>query len=238
MRLSVTGCLAILGRQKYIFWRMIFKSKESKPFEPPAQFFMYTSPLLHAPARIFRLLLNAPGFAFQYLAKLYLDLLLLRQGPQQLPVSRSWLRLLLVSYTLSNVAVIWPLAPLPAATLLGVFDLLLVAAVTAILLWVKGLFNRYHQTLSAVTGCGTVFNLLSVPLLYGSGLESTAPEQAEVLAAPILLLSIAFSCWSFAVSVHIIRHALSLSVGRSILLNIGLFALYYQLGQKGLQLLS
>lgn len=238
MRLSATGCLAILGRQKYISWRLIFKSKESKPLDPPARFFMYTFSPLHAPARISRLLLNAPGFAFQYLAKLYLDLLLLRQGPQQLPVSRSWLRLLLVFYALSNVAVLWQVAPLLAATLLGLFDLLLVATVTAGLLWAKGLFNRYQQTLSAVTGCGTVFNVLSVPLVYGGGLETMAPEQAEVLAAPILLLSIAFSCWSFAVSVHIIRHALSLSVGRSILLNIGLFTLYYQLGQTGLRLLS
>lgn len=142
-----------------------------------------------------------------------------------------WLQLLLVTYSLGNIAIAWLLLPLLPATIMGIFNTLLVAGVTALLLSCKGFISRLHQSLSALMGCGTLLNALSFPL---ATMANNAPEITPLLAA----LNMWLVLWGFAVSVHIIRCALSVTAGLSLLINIGLFVFYYVVGQKTLQFLS
>ena len=161
-------------------------------------------------------------------ARLYWGLLLLRESPEVLPISQPWLQTLLVGYSLGNIAIASLVLPLAQAVVMGVFNTLLVCAATALLLWTRGLGNRLHQTLSALTGCGALLNLLSIPLVW---VTLTGPRGAFLPA----LLNMGMAVWGFLVSVTILRHALSVALEISLLVNIGLFVGYYLLGQQVLR---
>ncbi len=96
---------------------------------------------------------------------------------------------------------------------------LLTALVYAALLLGRRL-ARYVQTLTALLLTGVAFNAVSVPL--------TALARPQNGLGLIILLLVG---WSFAVSVHILRHALDIPVPGSVLVNIGFFLVaYYGLG--------
>jgi len=136
------------------------------------------------------------------LLQFWLGLCLLRHVPQQLPPSLWLLGLSIVCYAVGSVMVMALSYGLATGVQLGLMELLLLSGYVAGLLSLAGKRERIQQTLSALTGAGT---LLAVPALALTLVESAMDLQL----APLWLLLL---LWNLLVTAHIMRHALSSSM--------------------------
>ena len=138
---------------------------------------------------------------------LWFDICLLRAGPQDLPASRELLGLSMASYTLASFLLSVPGYPLVSAVQLALMDagLVVVFAVTA--LYLTGKMARLTQTLTALSGTGTLLGLIALPViqLLSSGKDAVQPA---LLAG---MLWLALFGWNLIVVAHIVRHALSVN---------------------------
>jgi hypothetical protein len=91
---------------------------------------------------------------------------------------------------------------------LAFLDLLVMTVFVLVMLYLSDKTARIVQTLSALSGAGTLLGLLALPLVLLSGPASTEASLPFALTLVWLLLSF----WNLVVSAHIIRHALSTSL--------------------------
>jgi hypothetical protein len=135
----------------------------------------------------------------------FIQICLLRRGPQDLPTSGILLAIALAAHTLMAVLFFAVYENAMKALLSGALDTVLLAALTGTLLYVQRQNARFVQTLTALAGTGALFTLISLPVsgwFLGAG-----PESREGGIAIMLLLTLV--AWSLAVAGHIFRHALS-----------------------------
>jgi len=140
------------------------------------------------------------------LITIWLDICLLRAGPQDLPASRTLLGLTVGSYLLVSLLLSLPGFPGGTAVLVAVLDLGLLVAFTTALLYFFGKWARLQQTLTALTGTGTLLGMLALPMVY---LLSQGPEENFIAGLAALFWLFLFG-WSLLVVAHIMRHALSI----------------------------
>ena len=140
------------------------------------------------------------------LITIWLDICLLRAGPQDLPASQTLLGLTISSYLLVSLLLSLPGFPAATAVLVAVLDLGLLVAFAVALLYFFGKWSRLRQTLTALTGTGTLLGLLALPLVY---LLFRGPEENPIAGLAALCWMFLFG-WSLLVVAHIMRHALSI----------------------------
>ncbi len=131
---------------------------------------------------------------------------LLKVTPQQLPVSNTLMWLTLVAYAVTSSLAIVALGTTPSQALLaGPLASAIIASLTAVLLYLRNFRERTIQTLTALCGSGVVLNLILLPiaLMMSPGREPVAANPVATISLYVLLL------WSFAVTAHVLRHALS-----------------------------
>lgn len=139
------------------------------------------------------------------LIEAFLQICLLRRGPQDLPRSTLLLYLVLGLYALAGVMLALAYQPIPSAIALSLTDTALLSAMTGLLLYLYGRTARVVQTLSALAGTGF---LLALAALVPTWWWTTARASgADASLAPLALLALVV--WSIAVAGHILRHALS-----------------------------
>lgn len=144
-----------------------------------------------------------------------LGILLLKDGPQDLPAGNAALLLAAGLYLAATGASLSlgegtdnPIGVLALALLL---PLILVR----IVLGLRGRPARWTQTLSALFGTSGLLSLLSLPLAGFSGSE---PGPVVMVTSLVLFF------WSFAVDGHIWRHALDTSFAVGLAVAVVLFA--------------
>ena len=93
------------------------------------------------------------------LVKAFLDIALLRRGPQDLPASPLLLYLALAAVLVSYVLAISPLHLLPQSLMRAVVDIGFIAAFVYLLLSVAGRRVRFAQTITALFGAGAVLGV-------------------------------------------------------------------------------
>lgn len=143
------------------------------------------------------------------LVRLFAAICLLRAAPQDLPASRTLLGLPLGLYVLFAWLLAIPAYGQPRAVWVALLDSALLIAFIQILLHVLGRGARVPQTLTAMAGCGSLLGLLALPLvLWGQPSQAEEPVSGVLLYGWLLLL-----VWNLVVSGHILRHALSTSLG-------------------------
>ena len=138
---------------------------------------------------------------------IWFDICLLRAGPQDLPASRELLGLSMASYVLASFLLSLPGYPLVAAGQLALMDASLVVVFAATTLYLTGKMARFTQTLTALSGTGTLLGLIALPViqLLTSGEDAGQPA---LLAGMLWLLLFG---WNLLVVAHIMRHALSVN---------------------------
>lgn len=137
----------------------------------------------------------------------FIDICLLRAGPQDLPASSALLALTLLAYIASGVIVLLPSASPGSAVTQALVDTLLLAGLLRLALQWRGFPKRFDQTLAALAGAGAFLGMIAWPLV-----ASIYYADAQGLAAPFQsLLLLAVFVWTLAVIGHILRHALSTS---------------------------
>ncbi|MFP4208328.1 MAG: hypothetical protein ACLFSC_06670 [Wenzhouxiangella sp.] len=131
-----------------------------------------------------------------------IGIILLRQGPQDLPPGPSVLLAVLAFYMLVAALSLNMGSPSGSPTTILLLATGLPMVLTWIVLRLKSRVSRWEQTLGALYGTSALLSLLSLPLNVQAGTEP---------APPVVLLSLLIFLWSFAVDAHIWRHALEVS---------------------------
>lgn len=152
------------------------------------------------------------------LLTIWFDICLLRAGPQDLPVSRVLLGLMLSGYLLVSTLVSLPGYPVATAMQIAVTDLGLLLAFAGSLLFITGNMARLNQTLTALAGSGVLLGLLALPLVQ----SLYQAQDAEQVSVAVLMFWLLLMGWSLLVVAHIIRHALSVTLP----IGVGLSVLY------------
>jgi hypothetical protein len=135
----------------------------------------------------------------------FVQICLLRSGPQDLPTSGILLAITLTAYTVMSILLSKVYLSAPSALVSGVLDTALLVALTVILLYVQRRNARVVQTVTALAGTGAIITFVALPIsgwLYGA-------DQAAGEGGFAVLLWLILTGWSLAVIGHIFRHALS-----------------------------
>ena len=138
---------------------------------------------------------------------LFLDICLFRKGPQDVPAGMALLKLCLLSYGLSGLVVLLLNTPAPVAILQILLDLVLLAGLLRLALLARRHPQRFEQTLSALTGTGTLIGLLALPVMIWIVRQGA---DGDIQLPSLLLLGL--MAWSIAVMAHILRHALDVPI--------------------------
>ncbi|MDG4596266.1 MAG: hypothetical protein P9F75_11360 [Candidatus Contendobacter sp.] len=141
------------------------------------------------------------------LFELFLDICLFRKGPQDVPAGMALLKLCLLGYGLSGLALLLLSTSAPVAILQILLDLVLLAGLLHLALLARRHPQRFEQTLSALTGTGTLMGLLALPVMVW--IVRQGPSGDTQLPA---LLWLGLMAWSITVMAHILRQALDIPV--------------------------
>lgn len=163
----------------------------------------------------------------------FIDICLLRAGPQDLPASGMLLVLTLLAYIVSGMIVLLPSTSFGSAVVQALVDAVLLAGLLRLTLRWRGFSSRFGQTLTALAGAGAFQGMIAWPLV-----ASVHHANAQGLVAPFQsLLLLALFMWTLLVIGHILRHALSTSYAAGFLfgavyvtLSMGLLSWFFPQG--------
>lgn len=143
------------------------------------------------------------------LLKIFLDIIFLRAGPQDVPVSFFLLKTTMVVYFVSGMLTSLFSFPLLSAMGISLVDTALLISIIWITLRVRHLDNRIPQTITAALGALGIFTMISLPINLWYTIFSYTMEQStdQFFTLTMLFLLI----WNLSVLGHILRHALNIT---------------------------
>jgi hypothetical protein len=144
-----------------------------------------------------------------------LDMLRLRSGPQDLPGGWLIAAILALAY-IGQGFIADRVIDNPDAAPRTLLAISVQFGIVALLLNLRSYQARIPQTLSALSGTGFIFGMLSLLILARVDPGKPQPDLA--------LLYLVLFGWSLAVDAHIYRHALSVKFGIGALLAVLIFA--------------
>jgi len=159
-----------------------------------------------------------------YLLKVFLDICLLRAGPQDLPASHFLMWLALALHALLGVVFALFTLPLGQALLAAATGTALLLLAIQIALTITYKPERRIQTVTALAGSELLLGLLA--LLPTVWFYSVDGAQARLLPS---LLSLLFIVWGVVVTGHILRHALAISQAFALMLALAYTLFSYSL---------
>jgi hypothetical protein len=149
------------------------------------------------------------------LIRLFMQIALLRRGPQDVPASPLLLALTVAGYFAINFAVSAVLPPVPGSWLAQlVLDVVFMFVWYVLLMKLAHKPERFLQTTTAVYGYQAVLS----PLLVSIGWLMRRFAQDSVWQFPITLISLALLIWVIAANSHIVKAALEWSMPPSVAL--------------------
>lgn len=147
----------------------------------------------------------------------FVQLALMRIAPQDLPASMSLFWPAALAYV--GVGVVMLVDQLDTMTTMGVvlLDTLLILGLVRWQLRLRKLHNRELQTYTAVLGAGAILGLVSWPVVAWFAPALMAAE-AEVW---VMLIYMLLMTWNLMLLAHIMRHALSATLGVGLVFAMG-----------------
>lgn len=140
------------------------------------------------------------------LLEAFFQIAMRRRGPEDLPDSSFLLYASLAAYMLAQVPVALEFYGRSMSSLLAI---LADTGLLALVFWLPLQFTRrtgrYRRTMTALAGTGALLSLVQAPLVFFSGMASTAGQPPVGATLGLLLLLI----WSIVVQAHIAARALS-----------------------------
>jgi len=154
--------------------------------------------------------------ALSTISKAFLDICLLKKGPEDLPKSSVLLFLCLFMYTLIDVLLTVQSRPFEYALMVSLVDVGFLLLVTSLILKQHQKLDRWHQTMTALFGTGVILGIFIFPLVFGGGQNQYEAWVQQIIVFLFLIMVI----WNVAVLAHIVRHAISTSMGIGIMIAI------------------
>jgi hypothetical protein len=147
------------------------------------------------------------------------EICLLRRGPQDLPASTLLLGIALLAHAVMSSLIAAVYYASGTSVLFGLTDTALLVFLVGATLTFQRLQSRLVQTLSAFAGAGAILQLVALPLT--AWLVATRQAGQGTHGAELILY--ALTGWSWAISAHILRHALGIRFGPAFALAIVFF---------------
>lgn len=139
------------------------------------------------------------------LAAAFVEIALHRRGPESLPASRLFFRVVLAAYLLAGFALLSSSGTLNGtAAVLFVVNCGLYLGYVWLILEVVKFRSRFLQTATALLGVDTFFNLVGIPLWAWTA----ALQESEIAATFPALLTVALFVWSIDVAGFVLARAL------------------------------
>lgn len=138
------------------------------------------------------------------LLRIFFDLCRFRSAPQDLPYSKFLMALCVACYFLVGFAIALAEQPLGQSIITASADAGLMVGLAYLGLWVRDFMPRVTQTITALAGTGTLFELIGWPLV--TFLQTL--EEGETSSLSLLLLGLVI--WNIAVIGNILKHALEI----------------------------
>ena len=159
------------------------------------------------------------------LLNFFVDVCLLRKGPQDLPASGVLLGICIVLHFVVSVGgeLLLSTQALQAVAW-SVLSILIVVVATMAALSLRGVSVRLQRVLTTFLGAEALLNIVFLPLslaLVQAGATEQAPDPLISLAWLVLFI------WGFAIDGHIFRNALSSSFPAGVLVAALLFSIRY-----------
>jgi len=164
------------------------------------------------------------------LLRLFLDILFLRRGPQDVPVSTVLLGLAALLYAVINLGIGWWESTLPRALLAALLDIGLAAGLLFLALRARNLSVRFTQSYTAYLGTGALLGVLALPLVWFLN-EMAGPSPAEIPMLAVLLWFVLLF-WSLSVLAHILRNTLEAPLPLAALMAVGYTMLSMELSGR------
>ena len=147
----------------------------------------------------------------------FVDVCLLRRGPQDAPASSALLLLvLIINLVISSIGVS-DIIPGAKAVAAAIVDAIIIIVFLQLVLKLKNRSDRFIQTATATFGTGALLGMLALPLQLAVGSESAGNGSQSIAIFYLVLL-----VWVQVVIGHILRHALNVPFS----LGIGLALVY------------
>lgn len=152
------------------------------------------------------------------LIRLFLDICLLRRGPQDVPASTTLMQLCTLLYLVSGfVLLVFDETPVWQNAAKVAIDFgLFMAIVWGALVW-RGHRARWQQTWTALMGSCTLLALVALPIIRWVFVSAEGGAVAPLAAT----LWFGIVLWNLAVIGHVMRHALQLPFGIGVLIAVG-----------------
>lgn len=145
-----------------------------------------------------------------------IDICLFRSGPDSLPVNNQLQQLVLLAYFCVSVLVNQIDMSLRISLWIGISDLLILMLFLYLLLRMNNYLPRYHQTLMAMAGTGSLMGLLAVPLLWAFHQYAEQSDTANFILFALMLVMF----WSLMITAHIIRQTLETTAPKAVALTV------------------
>lgn len=157
--------------------------------------------------------------------KLFYGIMLLRNGPQDLPASRALLWLALCLYSAIGLFQGAFLYPWQKTALFNAFDVVLQLLFLHFLLSFTRHLPRFNQTAAAVFGVSAGFRLFELPA-YILLVTKVIPDAHPLYLGGVLYILLLRLVNVFVIG-HILRHALSTTMLEGVLWSLGFFFASY-----------
>ena len=145
----------------------------------------------------------------QNLIKLYFDcfeILRLNKKPQDLKLSRNEFSNLLIIYFIISFATAYSYLSTEYAIPFAFLDLFLLLGFVYCCLMICGFANRWRQSTAAIAGCGCIFGVIAIPLLFLVNYFKDSPQITSMISFFLTILVL----WNIVINGHIFRHAFSI----------------------------
>lgn len=149
----------------------------------------------------------------------------LQKGPQDLPASGLLLTVVFFLgflLDLVNLSIAVPETPLFTLAIMAIVYVITLISSLSVLMWLMRYQQRVVQTLTALLGTGTMISLFAFPALI---MLQHKPDEPSLFGLFILGINL----WNLAVSAHILRFALSVSMLMAGVLAFGYFLLGFKI---------
>jgi len=149
--------------------------------------------------------------------RLFIELCLFRQQAANVPRSESLLLVAATAAVLSAAVNAIPDEGFARGLLLSVFQVILFSVVIWVALKIKGVPERWLQTLTGIFGATTILQLLTLPL-FGWQASLVSGETGQLMLTMPLMIVAAIAIWSLTVMASILRQALEIPIAGAVLL--------------------
>jgi len=149
--------------------------------------------------------------------RLFIELCLFRQQTENIPRSESLLLFTGLAAVLSAAANAAPEEGFIRGLLLSGCQIILFSGIIWLALKIKGRPERWVQTLTGIFGATAVLQLLTLPL-FGWQESLVSPDTGLLVVTLPLVIVAAIAIWSLTVMASILRQAMEIGIGGSILL--------------------